>query len=936
MRSFISLAGLILRGVYQSVPIPGLCQRLRAGEDISLFDAQTLADLLNDDLQEKNLPQIRHDINAFLQELTSRDWERTDGEQRRGADFFQVLRYFSDCMIQCRQEKYLFDYRFTDIWRDYTRQVDEDMVICAAVYTDDMRRRCRRRKFDWAICAEHNNQELRTILNRGMAENHFHLRGSSSYFYLSWISLMNDVTKAEATQQLAEMERRRLNNTLGTVQDFSLIQMWSLAAAIRLYLYACIHHLPIIMDGLFLPMGEFKADLDAFHIGCKAFGPEDREPEGCIPFEDAEVWYMRSNAAYARFVEKTHRCYYAWLMRYLDSENDTVHHRYALQRAIDRMRTRFAERHVLDYANAAAEDCKYRSFSGERAIEYHSLRMIYQLERGYEPHKNLLFLYLLMKQRFHMELIQTNARSGFYNFMEYQNRKDYFITWNLPIEQMLSTDAITSVLECSGMKSVELRISPPSNVSDGVKKLQCYTRAIQQAKAYTCSDCRFHFTFHFVKHSFRSEQAGLWGCRLMRQRREYYRRAQILMDIRREYPEELGKYMLGIDACGEEIDCRPEVFAVVFRLLQYYEKRNHEQRCIQMQPTYHVGEDNYDLLDALRAIDEAVLFLDMRQGARLGHATLLGVKPQYYYQNRFQNEISLPKEVFLDNIVWMKMYLQRRNIHVTEHSALMQFIHDEFEKLFHDIYGRALQELNVIFPEMTGLSLSARDMMNDYYHAWLLRGDDPELYNDTLKFSILLTESEEYRICNSIPEIRRARSNLHARMLYYLYHYHKHVREVGMQSYKIRIPSCYIEAVERIQKHMRMKLTHQGISIETNPSSNVFIGPLDCYGEHPISVFYDNFLESEHHDVQMNVSVNTDDKSLFSTCLPNEYAYLAYSLEQETNPDGSKKYKHFDVFRWMDEIRVMGLEQSFSCTADSVRAERDDEEEEPEVRWTMR
>lgn len=918
MRSNIGLAALILRGMYQFVPIPKLCERLHIGKDICFFDAEALSNLLNDAMQEKNLQQIKHDIGAFFQDLTS-----CSKGAENGAEFFQVLRYFSNCMIQRKQEKYQFDYRFTDIWREYTRQIDEDMVVCAAVYTDDMRRRYQRRAFDWAICAEHNNQELRTILSRGMAENHFHLRGSSSYFYISWISLMNDITNADATERLDEMEHHRLNNTIGTVQDFTLIQMWNMAAAIRIYLFACIYDRPIIMDGLFLTAKEVAEDLSSFHIHYPALSTVN--PNRRIPLEQAENAYMCSETAYALFTSKSHRCYYIWLLDYLDSENITTFNRYALQRTIDRMHTRFANRNVIDYGNVANADCKYKSFSGERAIEYHSLRIIYQFENGYEQHKNLFFLYLLMKQRFHMELVQTNYRSGFYNFLEYQNRKDYFITWSRKIEQTLSTDAITSVLECNCMKSTELRISPPSSISDGVEDLRCYLRAIEDARNYTGSDCKFHFTFHFVKQPFQPE-GQQYGFRQMQLRRETYRRAQILMDIRRDYPEEYGQYMLGIDASGEEIDCRPEVYAVVFRLLQYYERRNHEQLSVQMQATYHVGEDNYDLLDALRAIDEAVLFLDMRQGSRLGHATLLGVEPQHYYQSRFQNEISLPKEVFLDNIVWMKMYLQRRNIRISEHSTLMQFIHDEFEKLFFEIYGQALQELDIIFPNVTGISLSAREMENDYYYAWLLRGDDPELYNDTLRFSIVLTEPEEYRLCDTIPEIRRARNHINAKMLYYLYHYNYHVKTEGMKSYKVHIPICYIEAVAAIQKHMQMKLTHQGISVETNPSSNVFIGPVDRYGVHPISVFYDNFLESERHDVQMNVSVNTDDKSLFSTCLPNEYAYLAYSLEQETNPDGSKKYKHFDIFRWMDEIRIMGLEQSFSCTSDIVETTDDSEQ----------
>lgn len=41
--------------------------------------------------------------------------------------------------------------------------------------------------------------------------------------------------------------------------------------------------------------------------------------------------------------------------------------------------------------------------------------------------------------------------------------------------------------------------------------------------------------------------------------------------------------------------------------------------------TYHTGEDFLDIVDGLRAIDEALLFLQMEKGERLGHAMALGV-----------------------------------------------------------------------------------------------------------------------------------------------------------------------------------------------------------------------------------------------------------------------------------------------------------------------
>ena len=68
--------------------------------------------------------------------------------------------------------------------------------------------------------------------------------------------------------------------------------------------------------------------------------------------------------------------------------------------------------------------------------------------------------------------------------------------------------------------------------------------------------------------------------------------------------------MLGIDACSQEIGCRPEVFAPMFRFLsEHITSDLPEAEVSQLKMTYHVGEDFLDVVDGLRAVDEAIHFL---------------------------------------------------------------------------------------------------------------------------------------------------------------------------------------------------------------------------------------------------------------------------------------------------------------------------------------
>lgn len=105
------------------------------------------------------------------------------------------------------------------------------------------------------------------------------------------------------------------------------------------------------------------------------------------------------------------------------------------------------------------------------------------------------------------------------------------------------------------------------------------------------------------------------------------------------------------------------------------------------------------------------------------------------------------------------------------------------------------------------------------------------------------------------------------------------------------------------------------MAIETNPSSNVLIGPFSIYNKHPLMNFYNLGLETDLEKIkacpQLFVSINTDDQGVFSTYLENEYALMALALEKVEDEDGNKVYNTSMIYDWLDRIRQMGLEMSF-------------------------
>lgn len=156
-----------------------------------------------------------------------------------------------------------------------------------------------------------------------------------------------------------------------------------------------------------------------------------------------------------------------------------------------------------------------------------------------------------------------------------------------------------------------------------------------------------------------------------------------------------------------------------------------------------------------------------------------------------------------------------------------------------------------------------------------------------------------------------ARNHYESCKLYHRYHYDAEVKKRGMMPITEPISDLFIETVAILQKEMQRQISIQGIAIETNPSSNVLISILPDYSQHPITSFFDKGISNAPNFHQLNVSINTDDKGVFSTSISNEYAYLAFYLENAKNSEGQPLYSRYEIFEWLDAIRKSGNEQSF-------------------------
>ena len=904
-RHELELSSAFFKAVFYNNTVKSYCLKSSLTESSwpYEFGNDELYKLLVDEIPNKNHQQLKGHLENFI---------RNFGDRK--IDFFDILFEFSSEMITRVDRNYCFRYRYTDIWRNLTREIDEEIFVIPYILRDGLKRRIPNRTvMDWLFCIEHDNQDIRKLLRRdnGVSENHFHLRGSSAYFYVSWVFLMNNVISYDFEQKLKKINENHLKKFQNQENEYPMHFLWRKAAAIRLYLFKYI--------GLLFNSCEYKQN--------NCCGNNDNS------LSDNETDFENLLSI---FIDLDYREFGIPIASLQDKINCLNH---------------FG---TIDYAHTfkSENQTKYFNLQGERYIIYYSLKIIYEKRKGHKIIGRLLFLYMMIKHRFRAELVQSNFRVGFYNFAEYQGRKSYFIPWSEETECSIATDTIYSMIDHTKLHKAELRIMPEKSASELADLIKLYDKAITNALseyyghsvdtnscAFLCdrqeNNCSskphngiskedFFYTLHFGKSN---EKFQKGKCRHSKLRKKIESQAKAIWEARRIKKYQIYDRILGIDACASELDCRPEVFGTVYRFLQDYDTYDMNQDGMlyrQLKATYHVAEDNYDIVDGLRAIDEAITFLNLRSGSRIGHATLLGFNVDRYYD--INNPVSMPAQNFLDNIVWMYFFIRQNNIVFEESALLFAYFNEKFNEHFHNIFGYDIQPVFVNTKiEEAGKKnyvLLSDDVkcsrcetckfdIYHYYLSYLLRGDDPELYKSGYMCDTY-TISEEYRVCTSLSRMKTARKSFEAIYLNYLYHYGDRVKEYSSKKIQEILPEYFVKAVSLVQYEMKRKVSNEGIAIETNPTSNMFISAIKDYSEHPILSFYDIRPDDSDGNIQLQVSINTDDKSVFSTSLSNEYAYLLFYLERLKDKNGRQLYSRFEILQWLDGIRKMGNEQTFA------------------------
>ena len=381
---------------------------------------------------------------------------------------------------------------------------------------------------------------------------------------------------------------------------------------------------------------------------------------------------------------------------------------------------------------------------------------------------------------------------------------------------------------------------------------------------------------HLIKRSWKPAEHNKTGVDQIRfdcQRERYEKDLENVRILLETHPKLL-KWIRGVDAAAYELDTPPDVFAPAYRKARYELNLPHA--------TYHAGEDFCHLVSGIRAVCEAVDFLELRGGDRIGHATALGVNPTLWL-NSMPMQIAPTREEWLLNLLFAWDTLQQRE--GMEH--VVNRLSNDIRELGYQIFREPNPSphfLKRVF-DLRGL---------DPLELWRIYEKGKREVYDSLpveKKNLNETQLNEETIpkilssVNHIDPQRREEIKIYQafareapRVIWLLIKWQRD-RETWERSQEhIEVATDYFPSpvLTLMQQLVTRKLVEKSIVVEILPTSNLRIGQYKEMGQHHSLRWLG--VTPCGGDVPPLVVLGTDDPGVFATDIKGEFYHLFASL----------------------------------------------------------
>ncbi|QOV70859.1 adenosine deaminase [Citrobacter sp. BDA59-3] len=326
--------------------------------------------------------------------------------------------------------------------------------------------------------------------------------------------------------------------------------------------------------------------------------------------------------------------------------------------------------------------------------------------------------------------------------------------------------------------------------------------------------------------------------------------AAILMDILNHEPR-LTRWIRGVDAAANEMHAPPELFGPLFRVLA---------KSGIAHFTYHVGEDFPHLISGIRSIDDALRFLPLRNGDRLGHCTAIGIKPGIWKRS-LPLSLSMTKETRLLDLVYIWRELR-------SHAELLRYASDaaiEAVHLAHEVFSLeeeiSINTLDQVF-ELRGVLAESEGLLG-------------ELDGPLKPKSLWLEEYERAR------ELAKKVGMKRPLKLYEQWLTSDSVRKQRAEYVEVALEYLPDEALVLLQQATMAKMADRNVAIECPPTSNTRISQYRDINEHHIFRWMGLPSEAIEGDVPMSICLGSDDPGIFAADLKSEFYHLFVVLTRK-------------------------------------------------------
>lgn len=344
--------------------------------------------------------------------------------------------------------------------------------------------------------------------------------------------------------------------------------------------------------------------------------------------------------------------------------------------------------------------------------------------------------------------------------------------------------------------------------------------------------------------------------------RDLRERTIVLLNCLKLWPM-LRHWIRGIDAAANELHAPPDVFAATFRICS---------RAGLTRRTYHAGEDFRHILTGIAVIYEALNFLDLRNGDRIGHGTAMGIHPKLWLE-RMPGNITLPRgEWMLGMLAAWKMARD-----IPDLVALTNNLQRELEEIACQIFQRPLSS-SAIERAMDLRGLSRLDVMYNQSEYKTSKGES---------FGLLWQEEREL--------VRKAADEQPQDMAL-LWEWLSD-KKIQMRSEEfIVIKSAFLKTDDyiKLQQQLMKEVARRGVLIETLPSSNVRISQYQHIREHHSLRWMRVPGHLVEGDPEIMVCLGSDDPGIFGSDLETEF-YLLYAAMREHDLNDTEVVKRLGI-----------------------------------------